>query len=109
MDSGRLIHFVTPKRKIVTGRDNKGGEIVTYVALKGVSALVEPLGSRQFEALQVAEANVECRITIYYRDDVLPDWRFEWRGADYEIVGVPRDVGGRKEWLELFCRTSQNG
>lgn len=109
MRAGELRASILLKRKVAT-RDAKGGEVVTYPpVLPRVSAKAEPIRGRQYEALQSAQSDVEIRFTIYYRTDVKSDWRLEWRGQDYEIIGPPIDVGAEKKWLELMCKTSHGG
>jgi SPP1 family predicted phage head-tail adaptor len=108
MRAGDLRHSILLKRRVAT-RDEKGNETVTYLPLaKRTAAKVEPIRGREYEALQQAQSEVDLRCTTHYRTDVQVDWRFEWRGTDYEIVGPPIDVNGQKVWTELMCRTAQS-
>lgn len=106
MHAGDLNASLVLKRKTAT-RDNKGGELITYTTVATVAGKAEPIRGRQYEALQMAQSDIEIRFTIYYRTDVEADWQVTWRGQAYEIVGPPIDVLARKQWLELMARTVQ--
>ena len=105
MDAGAMSAKVVLKRREAT--QESGREVVSYPVVATVAAKAEPIRGREFMALQQAQSEIDIRFTIYYRTDVRADWRVEWRGQDYEVVGPPIDVGARKEWLELMCRTAQ--
>jgi SPP1 family predicted phage head-tail adaptor len=105
MDAGELNAKIVLKRRSAV--QSAGKETVSYPTVATVSAKAEPIRGREFVALQQAQSEIDIRFTIYYRTDVRADWRVEWRGQDYEVVGPPIDVGARKEWSELMCRTAQ--
>ena len=107
MHAGDLSSAIVLKRKSVTRAALTGNETVTYVTVATVSAKAEPLRGREFMAARQEMSDIEVRFTLYYRTDVAADWRIEWRGKDYEIVGDPIDVGARKQWLEIMARTTQ--
>jgi SPP1 family predicted phage head-tail adaptor len=106
MDAGEMTARLVLKRKVAT-RDDMGGEQVTFPTVTSVAAKAEPIRGREYVALQQAQSDTEIRFTIYYRADIRADWRVEWRSQDYEIVGPPIDVGARRQYLELMCRTAQ--
>lgn len=106
MDAGRLTSKLTLKQKTVT-RDSAGGEVVTYVTRATVAGAAEPLRGREYIALQQSQSDLSVRFTIYFREDVGADWRVGWRGREYEIDGEPIDVDGRRNWLEIMCRSAQ--
>lgn len=49
-------------------------------------------------------ATVDIRWVVRYRSDVLPTWRVQWKGAQYEIIGHPAPLDGGDDWLEIRCR-----
>jgi SPP1 family predicted phage head-tail adaptor len=105
MDAGEMAARVVLKRRV--GTMVSGKESVDYPVVATVSAKADPIRGREFMTLQAAQSEIEIRFTIYYRTDVRADWRVEWRGQDYEIVGPPIDVGARKQYLEIYARTAQ--
>lgn len=105
MDAGKLSERITLKRKSAA-RDAIGGEVITYPTVAVVWAYAEPIRGRKFEALRIAQSEIVVTFTIYYRADVQPDWRVEWRGRDYALDGPPIDPGATKQWLELNCRSA---
>lgn len=106
MESGALQSYIVLKRKTAT-RNEMGGEVITYVAVAAVSAKADPVRGRKYEAFHVAGSEIDVMFTIYYRSDVLADWRVTWRGQDYDLVSPPINVGARNQWLELMTRTAQ--
>lgn len=107
MDPGELRNQIVLKRRTSTLHSTTGAETATYTTVATVAAKAEPIRGREFMSLQQAQSDIEIRFTIYYRTDVQADWRIEWRGQDYEVVGPPIDVKAGKQWLELMCRTAQ--
>lgn len=49
-------------------------------------------------------ATVDIRWVVRYRSDVVPTWRVQWKGAQYEIIGHPAALDGDTQWLEIRCR-----
>lgn len=50
-------------------------------------------------------ATVDAKWIVRYRADVLPTWRVQWKGVDYEIIGQPAPLAGKaNEWLEIRGR-----
>jgi SPP1 family predicted phage head-tail adaptor len=108
MDAGEMTARLVLKRKIVTA-DTMGGEVVTYQAVPpAISAKPVTGGSREFTVLRHRYTEIEMGFEIYYRTDVTADWRAEWRGQDYEILGPPIDVDARKASLLLACKTAHS-
>jgi SPP1 family predicted phage head-tail adaptor len=106
MQAGELRNQIVLKRKVAT-RDSMGGEVVSYVPVVTVAAKAEPVRGRKYENLHIAGSEIDVQFTIYYREDIQPDWRVSWRGVDYDLASPPIDVGARRAMLELMCRTAQ--
>ena len=104
--AGDLTAEIWLLRKTST-RAATGGETIDYVDHVKVAALAEPIRSREYISLQASQSDIEIRFTIYYREDVRPDWRIRWRSTVYEIIGTPIDLEARKTWMELMCKTAQ--
>lgn len=49
-------------------------------------------------------ATIDARWVIRHRSDVLPTWRVQWGGVDYQIIGSPAPLAGSKDWLEIRGR-----
>jgi SPP1 family predicted phage head-tail adaptor len=49
-------------------------------------------------------ATVDARWVIRSRSDVLPTWRVQWKGVNYEIIGQPAPLADSAEWLEIRGR-----
>lgn len=84
--------------------DGQGGQTISdWTDGDEVAAAVVPVGSRESIALGGQQASLQVRITIRYRTGVSSPMRVR-RGRDqqvYELMGPPRDVDGRRRWLEL--------
>lgn len=75
----------------------------SWADLATVWASVEPLSAREFVASQATQARVTVRITIRYRDDVVPTLRIIHRGKIYNVEGVLADRESGLEYLTLPC------
>jgi SPP1 family predicted phage head-tail adaptor len=60
-------------------------------------------GRELFEA-QVINEDAEYRVTIRYRDDMVPDMFIRWNGMDLEFLEGPRDKDSRKKFLTMLAR-----
>jgi len=88
----------------VTGDDGSGGQTAAYPDTGDVvAAAIVPLSGREALAAGAMQASLSTRITIRYRTGVTAQYRLrrERDGQVYELVGPPRDVDGRRRWLEL--------
>lgn len=91
MKAGRLRHRIDIQAKVigqdpVTG-ENLEGQWVTMWSR--CPAAVEPLSARDLFAAQAAQSQAIARITIRYREGVLPTMRILHRDKVYSIVGQP--------------------
>jgi len=72
-----------------------------------MAAEVVPLSGREFIAAQAVQAGVTTRITILYRDGVIPSMRVSHDGAKYNIKAVLPDPSLRRH-LTLMCEAGVN-
>lgn len=98
----RCTRLVTVQSKSVT-RDAYGGEVVTWATFGTAWAAVEPMGGREFVAMQQAQSEASVRVRMPYLSGVLPTMRVLDGSNAYEILSV-RNLDSRNEWLELLCR-----
>ena len=105
MQAGELQNEITLLRP-VKSRNSMGGEVITYQSAGRVAAKAEPVRGRKYEAMHVAGAEIDVVFTVYYREDIEPDWRVRWRSVDYVLASPPIDVKARREWLELMGKTA---
>ncbi len=81
--------------------DNFGGISETYVPLATVWAEVLPLRGIEKFAAQQANSETITKFRIRYRADVSARDRISWKGREYDITGVPSEIG-RNEILEIL-------
>lgn len=83
--------------------DGQGGRAIDYVAGETVWSAVREAGGREVLMSGGVQTAKSVQITIRYRADVTPQMRLRRAadGADYELVAAPRDLDGRRRWLEL--------
>lgn len=74
-----------------------------------VWAKVEPVGSRDFAFARSFAATVSHKVTIRYRDDVLPNYRIRYRGERLLKINGIINVGEEFVALELYCTEQVNG
>lgn len=87
----------------VTVADGQGGQTTTWAEGDQVWAAVVPLSGREALAAGAVQSALSTRITLRYRDGVTAQMRVR-RDRDaqlYELTGPPRDLEGRRRWLEL--------
>jgi SPP1 family predicted phage head-tail adaptor len=70
-----------------------------------VWAAVQPLRGREFFAASEMQSEITTRFTILYRKDIDSTMRVIWGGVPYDIAAPPIDVGGKRVWLELMCKS----
>jgi len=102
MRAGRLRHQVTIQR-LTTTVDSYGDHIETWADVATVWAEVVPLSGREYWAAKQVNAETETRVTMRYRDGVLPAMRIKY-GARLLDIQSAIDVGGRRDELQLMCR-----
>lgn len=103
INAGHLRDRVTLQQR-AAGVDAHGQESTTWEDVATVWAHVQPLRGREFFAAGQVQSQVDVRMRIRYRSDVVPTMRAVWRSQPHDIVGVI-DVEAAKEALELMCAT----
>lgn len=72
-----------------------------------VWAAVEDLTGRQYLAAQAGQNSVQTKVTIRYRDGIVPAMRVVWKDTPYDIEAV---LGTNGRTLELMCvKGASNG
>lgn len=86
-----------------TAPDGQGGQTTTWSDGDMVFAAIVPLSGREALAAGAVQSSMSTRITVRYRDGITAHHRLrrDRDGQVYELVGPPRDVDGRRRWLEL--------
>lgn len=99
MQAGKLDRQITLLRYGTT-TDSFGDKNETYTPFATVWADIRDLRETERFAAQQANSEITTKFRIRYRDDLGARDRIEWKGRQYEIVGVPSEVG-RNEILEI--------
>ena len=82
--------------------DGGGGFEETFVDVTTVWARVEPVkADEQFIAGGI-QSITDVLVHIRHRDDVVPTWRLEWQGRQFNITGI-RNLDERGRFLVLDC------
>ena len=106
MQSGDLRNRVAIQKKAVT-RDGFGQEAVVWADLITVWAAIEPMTGREFLDQKQERADVQVRIRIRHRDNVMASMRCTWAHAGktklYEINAVLTRHERNRE-THLMCR-----
>ena len=83
--------------------DTFGGITETYTDVATVWASVQDLRGNQFFAAQQINSGITTKFRIRYRSDIDARWRISFKGKEYDIIGVPVEVG-RNESLEIMAK-----
>ena len=90
--------------------DNTRGELTyTYVPWPKVPggmlwAQVTPLRGREFFAAAQSQSEVTTRFRVRYRTGFDETMRIFWKGRYYDIKGIPIEVEGGREWIDLMTK-----
>lgn len=118
MRAGRLDRQITIESRSIAVDPDTGDETVTWTPLSyepGSPAVAERYWAEVQDALPSRSEAVtqglpiarnQTRIRFRWRDDVNSTMRVTVHGdtdRDYQIVGGPAEVSGRKELLEIVC------
>jgi SPP1 family predicted phage head-tail adaptor len=66
-------------------------------------ASIEPLRGREYMEGRQAQASVDHRIRMRYRDGITPDMQVVFGSRTFQIVSVINVIEGKRE-LNLMCR-----
>ena len=102
MQAGKLDRQIVLKSYAET-KDDFGGISETYADVATVWADVIDLRGNQFFAAQQVNSNITTKFRIRYRSDIDAKWRIGFKGKEYDIIGVPIEVG-RNETLEIMAK-----
>lgn len=98
--SGTLRHRVLIQQQVTT-RDSDGIEQTAWVDVATVWASVEPLSAREFIQSGKTQSAVTARITMRYRDGLLPSMRLVHRGEIFNIAGLLPDKASGLEYITI--------
>ena len=102
MQAGKLDRQIVLKSYSET-KGSAGGITETYTDVATFWADVIDLRGNQFFAAQQVNSGITTKFRIRYRSDIDARWRIGWKGKEYDIIGVPVEVG-RNETLEIMAR-----
>ncbi len=107
MKAGQLRHRLIFQVKTSTTENSVGTPIITWPTAFEVWGAFEPLGSREFPAVQKRHEQTTARFRIRYRNDVDPALhRISYAGKAWNIHG-PIDLGGRGVELHIEATETQ--
>jgi len=98
--TGTLRHRVLIQQQVTT-RDSDGIEQTAWVDVAMVWASVEPLSAREFIQSGQTQAAVTARITMRYREGMLPTMRLIHRGEILNIAGLLPDKVSGLEYITI--------
>lgn len=84
-----------------TTTDTSGGIVDVYTAFATVWADIRDLREKETFEAQQDNSEIITRFRIRYRNDINARDRVQWKGRQYEIIGVPSEIG-RNEGLEIM-------
>lgn len=100
INAGDLCHRVVLQRQVTT-KDEDGVQTTTWGDVATVWASVEPLSAREFIQSGQTQAAVTARITMRYRDGLLPSMRMIHRGEIFNIAGLLPDKVSGHEYITI--------
>lgn len=111
--AGRLRHRVLLERPTYTQDATTGEMVLSWTSEGTVSAAIEPSSAREFIAAQAVQSQIDTRITIRYRDDVVAAWRATHMvngvaGKIYNIHGALPDKDSGRAYITLPCSSGVN-
>jgi SPP1 family predicted phage head-tail adaptor len=106
--AGLLRHRVTLQSPSYVQNTTTGEQALTWTGQGTVWAEVAPLSAREFIAAQAVQSQVDTRLTIRYRSDVLPTWRALHASKVYQILGILADKDSNLEYLTFACASGPN-
>ena len=100
--AGQLDQRITLQQRSA-GADVLGQPSGAWADVASVWAKARPLRSRELFAAGQIENVTDVEFTIRWRADVRNTWRVLWRGVAHDITGMPIDIDGQQQWLELLA------
>lgn len=100
--SSDLDQRITLQQRIVAA-DALGQPSTTWQDVATVWAQVRPVGGRDFQAADQAQASSTVRVHIRKRGGVVATMRMLWAGRAWDMVGEPLPVD--RQWLRFDAST----
>jgi SPP1 family predicted phage head-tail adaptor len=107
VSAGDRNQYIKLQKRADASVDGHGHAAAAWTDVTSLWARARPLRGREYFAAGQTQAEVDVVFEINFRTDVLPTWRVVWRTQPYDIVSPPIDPYGRREKLELMCRTGE--
>lgn len=109
MLSQRLRHRVKITRLAsVEGADGESFDETWPVLDNNVPAEIVPLSGREFVSGAALQAQVDTRITIRRRSDLVASDRIEHEGTTYDVRAILLDPSLRR-YMTLMCQSGVSG
>jgi SPP1 family predicted phage head-tail adaptor len=106
LPAGKLRHRITIERKTHLQDPTTGSLTPSWSPVaQNIHAAVEPLSGREFIAAAQTQNAISARITIRYRDGILPSMRVVHGTTVYNIIAVIPDPNTGREWLTLMVES----
>lgn len=112
-NAGRLRHRVDLQRRVETQNQTTGEVTYTWETFAAnVACEVSPLSVKEFIASAALQSEVDTKIILRYRTDVVAKSRalqtVDGIVTAYNIAGVLRDPKTGLEWMTLPCQSGVN-
>lgn len=107
MQAGRLRHRLQLQQLVATQDADAGTVAESWADVATLWAEIVPLSGRELIAAASVQASVNTRITIRWREGVVPTMRGVHAGVLYNIKAVLPDATQRR-WLTLMCESGVN-
>lgn len=107
MNAGKLRHIIALDEFTTTQDSESGAVSEAWAEFASVHAEIVPLSGREFVSASAIQAGVTHRITIRWRDGVLPSMRVRHGSQIYNIKAVLPDPTLRRH-ITLMCETGVN-
>jgi len=104
--SGRLRHRLA-LQQATESRGAAGGVTKTFATQATVWGAIEPLSSKEYQAIQQTQGEATVRVVIRFRSDIDDTWRILDTGDSpntiYTIHGQPINENKRDRSLMIMC------
>lgn len=107
MQAGRLRHRLQLQQLQAVQDTDDGTVAEAWADVDTVWAEIVPLSGRELMAAASVQASVNTRITIRWREGVVPTMRGLHQGEIFNIKAVLPDPTLRR-WLTLMCESGVN-
>lgn len=84
-------------------RDSYGGELISWVDQFTAWAKIEPMSTSEKWGGQMVASEATHRVTMDWRDGVMPNMRIKYGSRLLYIEGPPRNLAERNVLMELVC------